>query len=287
MIRHRRVGVEGHLVRPHQLAQIGQQDREFLGCREGELPVVAAGHHVHRAAGRVESGGRGIRTRGTGPSRSSTRGYAFMPFLPALPLAEIEIRFEGNQRVSLPKVSGTFLFSNVPAKMGVPWSLTHSGRASSEDRTLPQLSEARSSLPRAAMQGSYWQSSSHEGPLPHHLNPSMPGYTCGRAKYLFGAGPRSAAETASRSPDTIPSSSSEQWRGDACPPPPGPLVALAAARQLPHYSTGAEPERGRVMWNTIFILGWWLVYGVLALFWAWWTDRERERFANGDSRHLE
>jgi hypothetical protein len=60
-----------------------------------------------------------------------------------------------------------------------------------------------------------------------------------------------------------------------------------AAQQLPHLSAGKEPERGRPMWNAILTAGGWVVFGVLIFFWVRWTEREREQFANGNSRYLE
>jgi hypothetical protein len=41
------------------------------------------------------------------------------------------------------------------------------------------------------------------------------------------------------------------------------------------------------MWNALITVGGWALFGVLVLFWAWWADREREQFSNGDFRHLE
>ncbi len=41
------------------------------------------------------------------------------------------------------------------------------------------------------------------------------------------------------------------------------------------------------MWNAILTAGGWVVLGVLIFFWVRWTEREREQFANGNSRYLE
>lgn len=41
------------------------------------------------------------------------------------------------------------------------------------------------------------------------------------------------------------------------------------------------------MWDAILTVGGWVLFGLVICFWGRWTDQERERFANGNSRYLE
>jgi len=57
VVGHHGVGIERELVVPDHPSELAQNRREVLGGGEIELPVVAAGHHVHRGLGGVEPGG--------------------------------------------------------------------------------------------------------------------------------------------------------------------------------------------------------------------------------------
>jgi hypothetical protein len=41
------------------------------------------------------------------------------------------------------------------------------------------------------------------------------------------------------------------------------------------------------MWYWVMVVGGWLLFGFLVFGWVRWAEKERELFANGNSRHLE
>ena len=53
--RHQRIRKNLDTMDTTHLPQVLQQDLKILRRREVELPIIAAGHHVHRPLGRIEA----------------------------------------------------------------------------------------------------------------------------------------------------------------------------------------------------------------------------------------